>query len=57
MLRWEYRPGSTLFLVWSQSRQATSANPALEPWSNLGKSFADEGSNLFLVKLSYWMNI
>jgi hypothetical protein len=57
VLRWEYRPGSTLFLVWSQSRQANSANPALEPWSNLGKSFADEGSNLFLLKLSYWMNI
>ncbi len=57
VLRWEYLPGSTLFLVWSQSRQDRAANPELQPWRNLGRSFADEGSNLFLVKLSYWMNI
>ena len=57
VLRWEYRPGSTLFLVWSQSRRDRSADPTLQPWSNLISSFADQGSNLFLVKLSYWMNI
>lgn len=57
VLRWEYRPGSTLFLVWSQSRQASAQDPELQPFGNLRKSFADEGANLFLAKLSYWMNI
>ncbi|MCC7263910.1 MAG: carbohydrate binding family 9 domain-containing protein [Candidatus Latescibacteria bacterium] len=57
VLRWEDLPGSTLFLVWSQARQDRAANPELQPWGNLRRSFADEGSNLFLVKLSYWMNI
>lgn len=57
VLRWEYRPGSTLFLVWSQSRQASAQEPALQPWSNLRQSFADEGENILLVKLNYWMTI
>jgi len=57
VLRWEYRPGSTLYAVWSQSRQAKGGVPELQPWSNLRKSFADEGANLFLVKFNYWMNI
>ncbi|MCC7262436.1 MAG: carbohydrate binding family 9 domain-containing protein [Candidatus Latescibacteria bacterium] len=57
VLRWEYRPGSTLFMVWSQSRQASAQEPDLRPYANLRKSFADEGTNLFLMKLNYWMNI
>jgi hypothetical protein len=57
VLRWEYRPGSTLFVVWSQSREASSEEPELRPWTNLRKSYTDEGANIFLVKLNYWMNI
>jgi hypothetical protein len=57
VLRWEYQPGSTLFLVWSQSRRASAQDPELRAWSNLRRSFADEGANLFLVKINYWLNI
>jgi len=57
LLRWEYEPGSTLFLVWSQSRQDRAQEPELRAWSNLRKSSADEGANIFLVKLNYWLNI
>ena len=57
VLRWEYQPGSTLFLVWSQSRRDSAQEPDLQPWSNLRKSFVDEGANILLVKLNYWMNI
>ena len=27
VFRWEYRPGSTLFLVWSQGREAARTSP------------------------------
>ena len=55
--RWEYRPGSTLFLVWSQSRGDSSADPGFRPLHHFGSSFADEGTNIFLVKLNYWMGL
>ncbi|MBI4551222.1 MAG: hypothetical protein HY710_03055, partial [Candidatus Latescibacteria bacterium] len=57
VMRWEYRPGSTLFLVWSQSRSASSPDPSFRPWQSLGDSLSDDGSNIFLVKMSYWLNM
>ncbi|MEW6755611.1 MAG: DUF5916 domain-containing protein [Candidatus Latescibacterota bacterium] len=57
VLRWEYRLGSTLFLVWSQSRQDTGADSELRPWRNLRHTFTDNGANTFMAKLSYWANL
>ena len=56
-LRWECRPGSTLFLVWSQSRADSSSDPSFRPFRHFGRSFADEGTNIFLIKLNYWMGL
>lgn len=56
VFRWEYRPGSTLFLVWSQGR---SDFTSLEGGRNYGGDIKDLFSlparNTFLVKLSYWL--
>jgi len=57
VLRWEYRPGSTLFLVWSQARQDSGADPELRPWRNLRRTFTDQGANTVMAKLSYWANL
>jgi len=60
VLRWEYRPGSALFLVWSQSRSADldeAVDPELRAFGGVQDSFADEGTNIFLVRLNYWMGI
>ena len=57
VLRWEYRPGSALFLVWSQSRSAQSTVPDFRPFQSIGDSFRDKGTNVLLVKLSYWLNM
>lgn len=60
VLRWEYRPGSALFLVWSQSRSADldeTVDPELRPFAGVKDSFADEGNNVFLVRLNYWLGI
>ncbi len=58
VLRWEYMPGSVLFLVWSQSRSAflETDGPSLRR-EDLENTFTDEGQNVFLVKLSYWLGI
>lgn len=62
VLRWEFQPGSTLFVVWSQSRSAsleelTEEDLEFRPFDRLRSSFSDDGSNVFLVKLNYWLGI
>ncbi len=57
VLRWEYRPGSTLFVVWSQSRSGAGEEIAFRPLDDLGSTFTDKGRNVFFVKLNYWMGL
>ncbi|RKU24763.1 hypothetical protein C6499_16165, partial [Candidatus Poribacteria bacterium] len=62
VLRWEFQPGSTLFLVWTQSREADLASVGeadfeFRPIQSLGSSFADDGENIFLIKCRYWFGM
>ncbi len=55
VFRWEYRPGSTLFLVWSQGREGSSEVEGGKSFSgDLGDLFRERANHTFLVKLSYW---
>jgi hypothetical protein len=55
VFRWEYRPGSTLFLVWSQGREdAAETEGAKSFGGDLGDLFRQRANNTFLVKVSYW---
>jgi len=54
VLRWEYRPGSALFVVWSQQREATLAGPFTHPLGEVFGPFALRPADTVLVKLSYW---
>ena len=54
VLRWEYRPGSTLFLVWTQRR--SGSDPIAEsplPVERVGDARPE---NIVLVKLSYYLS-
>ncbi len=55
VFRWEYRPGSTLFVVWSQRRDASDAVGAFDPSRQLGDLFSDGGTNVLTVKWSHWL--
>jgi len=55
VLRWEYRPGSTLFLVWQQDRTFFDFGKAdFNPYQGTIDTFRNDPVNIFLVKLSYW---
>ncbi len=57
VLRWEYHPGSLLYLVWTQNR-ADYAHPGDFNFSrDLGDLFTAPGDNIFLIKFSYRWNI
>lgn len=55
VLRWEYRPGSTLFLVWQQQREGAQALADLNATRDVASAFRDPARNVFLLKLSYWL--
>ncbi len=57
VLRWEYRPGSTLFVVWSQGRaDSRPASGTRSLMGDFGDLFDLHPDNTFLVKASYWLN-
>jgi hypothetical protein len=57
VFRWEYRPGSTLFLVWSQGRsRGTDVEGTRSFGGDLNDLFNLSPDNKFLVKVSYWIN-
>ncbi|MHB1192026.1 MAG: DUF5916 domain-containing protein [Longimicrobiales bacterium] len=57
VLRWEYRPGSTLFLVWAHGRQSSTVNEPRQAWNDdFEDLFGMHPDNTFLVKVSYWLN-
>ena len=57
VLRWEWRPGSTLYLVWQQDRQATKAFGDHAGLGDLFHSLTVPGSNFFVVKTSFWLPV
>jgi len=57
VVRWEYRPGSTLYIVWQHS-MSNQAGYFLQGWDqNLERMFGLPSTNVFMVKLNYWYNI
>ena len=56
VLRWEYRPGSTLYLVWTQRRQDTAPIGALDLGSSIGRLTAAQPDNVLLAKFTYWFS-
>jgi len=57
VFRWEYRPGSTLFVVWSQGRHDSAGEEGTQGFrGDLSDLFGLRPDNSFLVKFSYWIN-
>ena len=57
VLRWEWRPGSTLFLVWAQNREAGDQRGRLVGFRELWDSFGARGDNFLAIKVSYWIPV
>lgn len=57
VLRWEYLPGSTMYLVWSQARSGDNRNYFSSFGSDLGDTFNVPASNVVLLKVSYLMSL
>jgi hypothetical protein len=56
VLRWEYKPGSTLFVVWQQGREDSASRGDFRFGRDFGGIFGTPATNVLLVKLAYWLN-
>jgi hypothetical protein len=54
VVRWEYRPGSTLFLVWQQQRSGEELFGDFDLSRDAPDVFRQRPQNIFVVKMSYW---
>jgi hypothetical protein len=53
VLRWEYSPGSSLYLVWSQKRAGTEQAGVLDYFDGLHGLLGEKAHHTFLIKFSY----
>jgi hypothetical protein len=58
VVRWEYRPGSTVFAIWSHGRTSEAFDDGR---FRIGRDLADLGSaaseNVVMVKANYWIGL
>lgn len=57
VIRWEYSPGSTLHLVWSQNRSGYEIDGSLSYLRDLDELFTEKPHNIFLLKFTYRIGV
>jgi hypothetical protein len=56
VLRWEYRPGSTMFFVWSTACSLGSGDPRFSARDDVRRLCQGPTDNIFAVKANYWVS-
>ena len=57
VVRWEWNPGSTMFLVWQQNRAGSRAVGDLVGPGRLWDAFTATGDNFLALKIAYWLPV
>jgi hypothetical protein len=57
VLRWEYKPGSTVFLVWTQSRESADPLGNFRFRRDRSALFDAKPDNVLLMKVNYWIGL
>lgn len=56
VLRWEYRPGSVLYVAWQHGRDDFARDGAFEPLGELNGLLGLPSDNTLLIKANYWLS-
>jgi hypothetical protein len=56
VLRWEWRAGSTLYMVWQQDRAAEEISRTRTSPRDMFRAFGAPGDNVFALKASFWFS-
>ncbi|MEW5918918.1 MAG: DUF5916 domain-containing protein, partial [Gemmatimonadota bacterium] len=55
VMRWEWKPGSTLFLVWQQNRRSSESYGSPVGLRSMWHTTRAAGDNFFSIKATYWL--
>ena len=55
VVRWQYRPGSALFLIWSHGRTSLAPDGRFTFASDLSGLADEPGQHILLAKLTFWL--
>ena len=55
VVRWEFRPGSAVYLVWNENRADTTGNGDFRFRRDLTALRSAPSRDVFLIKVSYWL--
>jgi hypothetical protein len=55
VFRWEFRPGSTAYVVWTQQRQHEGSAGAMDIPSDFSQLMKEPSDNVLMLKVSYWL--
>ena len=54
VLRWEYRPGSTVFAIWSHGQSSSEVDGRLRPAHDIDQLLRGDAEDIVMVKANYW---
>lgn len=57
VIRWEYRPGSTVFAIWSHGRTSSIVDGRFRLGNDVSSLVDTEGENVVMVKANYWIGL
>jgi hypothetical protein len=57
VLRWQYRPGSTIFAIWSHGRTSDDGDGNFRLGTQASRLSRSEGENVVMVKANYWFGL
>lgn len=57
VVRWEYKLGSTLYLVWQHSRTGRDSDPDHSLGNNFGNLWDIYPTDIFMLKFNYWFSL
>ena len=55
VLRWEYRPGSTIFLVWQRQQDESARVGDFDFGRDVGALWGIPANNRFILKVNWWL--
>ena len=55
IFRWEFRPGSTLYAVWTEQRKDEADPGVFRARHDLSRLFSASSDDVFLLKMTYWI--
>jgi hypothetical protein len=57
VLRWEYRPGSTIFFVWQRRQAGRVSLGDFDFERDLDALLSAPAENRFMIKVNYWLGM